>query len=447
MAAPLLTDLYELTMAAAYVAEGMAERPATSSLFIRTQPPTRGYLVAAGLGDVVDHLRGLRFGTDDVAALEAMGRFTPEFLEWLRGVRFEGDVRAVPEGRVVFAGEPLLEVDAPIGVAQLVETALLNQITFQTSLATKAARCRHAASGRAVVDFALRRTHGTDAGLKLARVARVTGLTGTSNVEGALRYGVPASGTMAHSFVQAYGHEVDAFRAFARLSGDATVLLVDTYDTLTGVERAIEVAREMAARGDHLRAIRLDSGDLVTLSRRAREMLDAAGLHDVQVLASGGLDEFEIADLLAAGAAIDGFGVGSALGVSADAPVLDSVYKLVAYDGRPVRKTSEGKEVWPGPKQVWRRAGWAGDVVATADEAPPAPDADPLLVDVVRGGEPVVPVGGDDPHALAAAATRFDADWAALPDAYKDLREPPAYRVEVSGALRALAADVDVAGH
>ncbi|HWC12299.1 MAG TPA: nicotinate phosphoribosyltransferase [Acidimicrobiales bacterium] len=436
----LLVDLYELTMVDAYRREGMAARPATFSLFVRALPPGRGYLVAAGLDDALRWLGDLHFGSDELAALERLGVFDASFLDWLGGLRFRGAVRAVPEGTVVFPHEPLLEVDAPIAEAQLAETFLLNQVTLQTTLATKAARCRHASAGRAVVDFALRRTHGIDAGMKLARVCGLVGLAGTSNVAGADRYGLPASGTMAHSFVQAHHDEADAFRAFARALGPATVLLVDTYDTHRGIEHAVEVAAECRRRGVEIRGIRLDSGDLAALARHARGRLDDAGFGDAKVLASGGLDEHEIHRLLdKEEAPIDGFGVGSSLAVSDDAPVLDSVYKLVAYDGRPVRKTSTGKEIWPGAKQVWRAPDWSHDTLTLADEPAPEADARSLLVEVMHDGQRTE--AGE--RTLAAANRRFEHEWAGVPTPLQDLDAPPEHPLAVSDRLRQLAADLD----
>lgn len=436
---PLLTDLYELTMAAAYLDEGMADRPATFSLFVRDLPPERGYLVAAGLDDALAWLERLDFGDDALGALDELDMFDSMVLDWLADLRFDGAVRAVPEGTVVFGEEPILEVDAPLGVAQIAETYLLNQITLQTVLATKCARCVDAAGDAAVVDFALRRTQGIDAGMKLVRCGKIAGVAATSNVAGAAHYGVPASGTMAHAFVQAYPDEADAFRAFARRYREATALLVDTYDTLQGVERAIEVAREMRADGVELRGVRLDSGDLEQLSKRSRQMLDDAGFPEVQVFASGGLDEFAIERLREAGAPIGGYGVGTAMGVSKDAPALDSVYKLVQIGGTPVRKTSEGKEIWPGPKQVWRRPGFAGDVLATADEPDPDGDLEPLLVDVMRDGERVHADATD----LEAAAERCRAALESLPDGVKRLRDPETYPVEVSQPLQGLTRETD----
>lgn len=434
---PLLTDLYEFTMAAALLAEGKADEPATFSLFVRRLPPERGYLVAAGLHEAVGFLRSWRF---DDRAVERLGRaapFDPDFLDWLRGLRFTGRVRAVPEGRIVFGNEPLIEIDAPFGEAQLLETVLLFLFTFPTAVASKAARCREAAGGRRLVDFGLRRAHGADAGLAAARAAAITGFAATSNVAAADRYGFAASGTMAHSFLTAVAcndpaGELDAFRAFAdHYSGDP-VLLVDTWDTAGGVDHAITLAKELAQRGRRLAGIRLDSGDIVALARLARDRLDAAGLPDVSVVASGGLDEYEIARLLAAGAPIDGFGVGTNFATSADVPTLESVYKLVAVSGQAMAKRSVGKATLPGAKQVWRRAGFGGDVLGLWDEPDPVGGAEPLLAEVDPGAEP------DDRAAVAAAQARFEADWSALPKEYRDLTNPSRYEVEVSAGLQAL---------
>lgn len=428
----LLVDLYELTMVDAYRRTGMADRPATFSLFVRALPPHRGYLVAAGLDDALRWLEGLRFGDEELAVIERLQLFDGEFLDWLARLRFTGSVRAVPEGTMAFANEPILEVDGPMGEAQLAESYLLNQITLQTMLATKAARCRHAAAGRAVVDFALRRTQGTDAAAKLARVGRLVGLQGTSNVGAADRYGLPASGTMAHSFVQAHVDEIDAFRAFASAYGERAVLVVDTYDTLRGVDRVVQVAREMRAEGVEIRGIRIDSGDLAKLAQEARRRLDDAGFERLEIFVSGGLDEYAIDRLVAAErASIDGFGVGTALGVSSDAPSLDSAYKLVAYDGRPVRKTSEGKRTWPAAKQVWRASDWSGDVIGLADEPPPSERHRPLLLEVFREGRRT-PEGR---RSLEEAAAHFERQWAELPDHLRHLTEPEAHPVTISARL------------
>ncbi|NMO18946.1 nicotinate phosphoribosyltransferase [Pyxidicoccus fallax] len=382
--AALLTDLYQLTMAEAYLDEGMWDE-AVFSLFVRRLPERRNFLLAAGLEDALDFLEHARFGAEELEWLASLGRFSNRLLGWLERFRFSGDVDAVPEGTPVFAQEPLLEVRAPIPEAQLVETFLINQVHLQTLAASKAARVVEAAAGRPVMEFGLRRIHGTDAGLKVARAAYLAGVDATSNVLAGKRYGIPVSGTMAHSYVQSHEDELAAFRAFTRVYPDAT-LLVDTYDTLRGVQHVIRLARE---RGEdfHVRALRLDSGDLLALSRAAREMLDEAGLTQVRLVASGGLDEDAVARLVARGAPVDAFGVGTAMGVSADAPSLDMAYKLVEYAGKARVKLSEGKVLLPGAKQVYRQE---EDGVALADvltrRGAVAPGR-PLLRPVMRAGK------------------------------------------------------------
>ena len=436
----LLLDLYELTMADAYRRESMADRPATFSLFVRSEPANWGYLVAAGLDDCLLWLEQLHFTPADLEAVARLRIFPDEFLVWLGELRFTGSVRAVPEGTIVFAGEPLLEVDGPVAEAQLAETYLLNQMTLQTGLATQASRCRHAAGGRAVVDFALRRAPGVDAGMKLARCSRLVGLSGSSNVAGAHRYGVASSGTMGHSFVQAHRDETAAFRAYAQVFREATVLLVDTYDTAQGIERAIEVARKMRREGVELRGVRLDSGDLGAEAFRARRRLDQEGFPTMTIFVSGGLDEYSIERLVKVeGAPIDGFGVGTSLGTAGKAPTLDSVYKMVSYDGRAVRKTSPGKETWPGPKQLWRDFEWQGDILAAADEPAPEGNWEPLLKEVMRDGR-LTAVGQ---RSLADSHRHFESQWSSLPIQLKSLTSPPRYPVVPSGHLLELTAHVD----
>ncbi|MBZ4421319.1 nicotinate phosphoribosyltransferase [Myxococcus sp. RHSTA-1-4] len=380
----LLTDLYQLTMAEAYLDEGMWDE-AVFSLFVRRLPPRRNYLLAAGLEDALSLLEGLRFRERELDWLASLGRFSDRLLGWLERFRFSGSVDAMPEGTPVFGQEPLLEVRAPMPEAQLVETLLINQVHLQTLAASKAARVVEAAAGRTVMEFGLRRIHGTDAGLKVARAAYIAGVDSTSNVLAGMRYGIPVAGTMAHSYVQAHDDELAAFRAFTRVYPDAT-LLVDTYDTLHGVQHVIRLARELG-EDFQVRALRLDSGDLLALSRAARMMLDEAGLHEVRLLASGGLDEDEVARLVAMGAPLDGFGVGTAMGVSADAPSLDMAYKLVEYAGRERVKLSAGKVLLPGPKQVYRREedGVArGDVLTRRGDVAPGR---PLLQPMMREGK------------------------------------------------------------
>ncbi len=431
----LFADLYMLTMAQAYWQSGTTAQ-ATFSLFVRAYPPGRGYLVAAGLAMVLDYLERFRFTPADLDYLRSLGRFDGRFLDFLAGVRFTGDVRALPEGTIFFANEPVLEVTGPVIEAQLVETFLVNQVNFQSILATKAARVRYAARDRQVIDFAARRCQGAEAADQFARVSYLAGFDGTSNARAGARHGIPVWGTMAHSFVECFPSEWEAFRQFARSFPDASTLLVDTYDTLGGVRKAFDVAAELREHGHRLRAVRLDSGDLLDLSRRARALLDQAGFPEVQVFASVGLDEFEVDELLRAGAPIDGFGVGTKAGVSADAPLTDCAYKLVEYGGRPTLKLSPGKQTLPGPKQVYRHRGEAGaylgDVIASAGEPPPA-GAEPLLTPAMVGGERF---GPGEP--LAAARERYRREFAALPERHKAMRSPDRYEVRVSEHLEAL---------
>ncbi|MES9606748.1 MULTISPECIES: nicotinate phosphoribosyltransferase [Actinomadura] len=425
MSGGLLTDLYEVTMAASYLRRGMAG-PATFSLFVRKLPRDRGFLIAAGLEDCLSFVEDYRFSQEDLDYLAVEQGLDDASLRAFERLRFTGEVRAVPEGRVVYPGEPLLEVTAPIAEAQLVETVLLNHITFQTTVATKAARCVRAAAGARVIDFSFRRTQGVDAAMAVARASYLAGFAGTSNVEGSRRYGVPATGTMAHSYIEAFPGEGEAFAAFAADFPERTTLLVDTYDTLGGVAAAIRTARRAGLPS--LAGIRLDSGDLGDLAVRARSMLDEAGMTGTRIVASGGLDEYRIADLAAAGAPIDVYGVGTRMGVSADAPYLDSAYKLVAYEDRPVMKLSTGKITAPCAKQVYR--GPDGDVVALRDE--PAPDGmEPLLVPVMEAGRRLA-----GPEPLEAVRARCAAEIAALPDRITRLRAPETRPVRLSTRLR-----------
>ena len=429
MPGALLTDLYELNMAASYLRRGMTES-ATFSLYVRNLPPQRGFLVAAGLEACLDALEAFGFDEDDLVYLRSIG-FEERDLIAFRAVRFDGDVWAVPEGRVVFADEPLLEVTAALPIAQLVETLLLNQVTLHTTVASKAARYRIAAPDAGLVDFAFRRTHGREAAMAVARASAIVGFAATSNVEAARRYGLRVAGTMAHSFVQAFPSEIDAFRAFAQDHPDRTTFLVDTYDTLNGVRAAIDVIRELGLTKGI--GVRLDSGDLDHLSRESRRLLDDAGLADAQIFASGGLDELEVETLVRDGAPADAFGIGTQMGVSADAPYIDSVYKLVDVGGRPVLKLSAGKATAPGAKQVWRGAD--GDVLTLRDGSPPTEDAEPMLEPVMRSGARVGPT-----PSLDEMRSRFQTDVAALPAEARRLNEPEPVEVRRSGALTTLTA-------
>jgi nicotinate phosphoribosyltransferase len=372
-------------------------------------------------------------------ALRAFDLFEDGFLSFLSSLRFTGDVRAMGEATLFFENEPVLEVSGPIIECQLAETYLLNQVSLQSMLATKAARVVHAAGGRQVVDFAARRTHGTDAAQKLARSSYVVGFDGTSNVQAAVTYGIPPRGTMAHSFVSAFPDEADAFRAYARAFPDSSTFLVDTYDTLAGVWTAITVGLEMRERGHMLRAVRLDSGDLLEHSRASRRLLDDAGLNAVEVFASGGLDEYSIDALVQAGAPIGGYGVGTRLGTSADAPHADFVYKLVAFQGQPVMKLSSNKVNLPGSKQVYRQTGatgaFVGDVIGREGSPRPADGrSEPLLGPVMGRGRKL----RLDPD-LDQLRTRFAEQFARLPTGLKGLGTTHSYNVSVSDELRLLA--------
>ena len=432
--AALFTDLYELTMAAAFFRHGI-RGPATFSLFVRRLPETRAFLVAAGLEDALDFLHALHFSPAAVAHLRTLGLFDDGFLEYLVGFRFTGEVRAVPEGTVVFADEPILEVSGPILEAQMVESALLNFCHLQTVLASKAARVVLAAGGRSVAEFGLRRTPGIDAALKAARSAYIAGCELTSNVLAGMEYAIPVTGTMAHSFVTAFTSEMDAFRAFAETFPAGAVLLLDSYDTVAAAHKAVELAGLLAQQGRRLAGVRLDSGDIVELCREVRAILDAAGLAGVPILVSGGLDEHSVEAYLAAGAPIDAFGIGTRMNVSADAPSLDMVYKLVRFSSRDILKLSQDKETWVGEKQVLRTrrddGRFGGDVLGLADEPVPS-GAEPLLQPVMAGGELL------RPHpALAAVRTHCATQLDSLPEELRRLREAGVYEVSYSEALRA----------
>jgi nicotinate phosphoribosyltransferase len=423
----LLTDLYELNMAASYLRRGMIE-PATFSLYVRGLPKERGFLVAAGLESCLDTLGSFGFDQDDLAYLATIG-FDDRAIDDFRSVRFDGDVWAIPEGRIVHAEEPILEVTASLPVAQLAETILLNQVTLHTTIASKAARYRIAAPDRDLVDFAFRRTHGREAAMAVARDSALVGFVATSNVEAARRFGLRVAGTMAHSFVEAFPSEVAAFAAFAEDHPDRTTFLVDTYDTLNGVRNAIEVIRAGSLSGRI--GVRLDSGDLDHLAREARRILDEAGLPDARIFASGGLDEHEVDELVRADAPVDAFGIGTQLGVSADAPYVDSVYKLVESDGEPVVKLSAAKQTAPGRKQAWR--GRDHDVLTLRDEAVPGNGLEPLLWPAMTAGERVEP-----PASIEAMRERFETDLATLPTKARRLRHAEPVEVRRSSALVAL---------
>jgi len=434
----LLTDLYQLTMAQSYLESHKLE-PATFSLFIRAYPPNRGYFVSAGLADVLEFLEQFAVDSAAIDYLHSTKIFSDRFLDYLKELRFTGDVWAIPEGRLFFKDEPVVEVTAPIVEAQIVETFIINQINLQTLVATKAARCVYAAQGRAVVDFSLRRTQGIDAGMKVARSSYLAGFAGTSNVRAGQYYGIPIVGTMAHSFVSSFEDEIASFRAFASSFPANSILLIDTYNTADGARKAVRIAKEMAAKGQHLRGVRIDSGDLAALAIEVRKIFDEAGLKDVKITGSGGLDEYDLAKFSAAKIPYDSYGVGTKMGVSGDAPWFDIAYKLVEYNGRPVLKLSTGKATWPGQKQVWRISKNAGelekDIVTLRDER--VSNAESVLVKVMEKGQRTTL-----PPSLGDIRSTFQQEFRRLPDAHKSIRNPVTYPVDFSAQLSELRQEI-----
>jgi nicotinate phosphoribosyltransferase len=413
----LLTDLYELTMAAGYV-ETRFEGRASFELFVRSLPPRRNFLVTAGLEQALEFLEQVQFSPAEIAYLRehpAFAQIRDPFFNYLASFRFSGDVWAMPEGTLCFSGEPLLRVTAPIAEAQIVETALLATVSFQTMVASKAARTVEAAAGRPVVEFGARRAHGIESGVLAARAAFIGGCRGTSNVEAGRQFGIPTYGTQAHSWIMAHETEEEAFALFLDIFPRHAVLLLDTYDVRRAVEKVIALGRKP-------RGLRLDSADLVADSVWTRHKLDEAGWGDVEIFASGDLDEDRIASLLAAGARIDTFGVGTSLSTSSDAPSLNVIYKLVEVerDGviREAAKLSAAKITYPGRKQVYRSidpAGhYAGDLITLEDE--PAPSGQPLLVPVMRAGRRLAPAGP-----LAEAQARCRRQVEQLPEPLRGL--------------------------
>ena len=421
----LLLDEYELAMAESFVAQGIAGEPAVYELYVRALPPNRGYLIAAGLEQAVAYLTGLRYQRPALEYLRRSGTCSPRLCAVLAGLRFEGDLDAVAEGTLVYAGEPLLRLSAPRLVGQIAESYLLNQVVFSTMIATKAARLVTAAAGRPLIDFGFRRAHGADAGLLAARSAYIGGVEGTATVAAGFAYGIPTSGTMAHSYVLSFDSEQAAFEAFLTDLPDRSTLVIDTYDTLAGARAAVAAAR---ATGIQPQAVRIDAGDLLELSLAVRSILDGGGLERTRIVGSGDLDEYRIAALVEAGAPIDGFGVGTSLVTSSDAPALGGVYKLVESGGRPVMKTAGAKSTLPGRHQVFRSS--EGDVVGL-DREPLVGRA--LLQPVLRGGRLEQPL-----PSLAAARAHAARCLADAPAGVRDLIDPTPAPVAHSGALTAL---------
>jgi nicotinate phosphoribosyltransferase len=424
-----ITDLYELTMMAGYYASGMANREATFELFVRKMPANRAYLIFAGLEQVIGDLLRLAFSPEQIEAIRSLPAFEavdPSIMEWLASQRFEGDVWSMPEGTVVFPGETLLRVTAPLPQAQWVETLLVASIAYPTLVASKAARVVTVAGGRLLFEYGARRGHGPQAGLLAARAAYLAGFSGTSHVEAGRRLGIPVTGTMAHSWVQSFGSESEAFETFARVFPETASLLVDTYDTLEGVRRA-------AAIEPPVQAIRIDSGDIGTLAREARAILDEQDRPMVKIMASGDLDERRIAQLVASGAPLDGFGVGTELITSRDAPALPMVYKLVELEGKGKFKLSPGKKTYPMAKQVFRKIDregrFLGDHVTRADETA---EGQPLLVPILRSGRLVSSL-----PSLESIRVRCREQLAALPERLLGLDAQPDYPITYSDILEA----------
>jgi nicotinate phosphoribosyltransferase len=419
-------------MAASYQAHRF-NADATFSLFVRNYPPKRNFLVVAGLEDVLGQLEMFQFAEDEIQYLKKSGLFPDVFLDHLQNIRFSGQVYAMPEGTIFFPGEPILEITAPLIEAQLLETFLLNTIGFSSMIASKAARCVIAADGRSLIGFSFRRTQGLDAGLHVARSMYMAGFSATSNVLAGKIYDIPISGTMAHSYVTAFSSEPEAFSAYAENFPDHAIFLIDTFDTLEGARNAVQVARQMRKKGHSLIGVRLDSGDMTALSKKVRKIFDDAGLGHVKVFASGGFDEYKIADALSDGAHIDAFGVGTKVGVSADAPYMDIVYKMVKFNDRNVRKLSPGKATLADQKQVFRKVNTKGqfqeDIIGLRDEA--VPGTRPLLEKVMADGRCL------RPHPpLPSIQNRFKRNLSLLEEKYKSLQTQAIYPVSLSKRLQ-----------
>lgn len=433
----LLTDWYQLSMLDAYYRLGM-EQTAVFEFFVRRLPERRSFLVAAGLEQVLEYLQNVHFSSEEIDWLASTRRLSASSLERLASFRFSGRVFAVPEGTVFFASEPILRVEAPLPEAQLVESRIVSFLHYQTLVASKAARCRLAAPNKELIDFGMRRAHGAEAACLASRASYIAGIDATATVEASHRYGIPPTGTMAHSFVQAHELESQAFQNFARCHPENIVLLIDTYDVLRGAERVVEVAHRLRSEGIRVQAVRIDSGDLLQSAQSVRAALDRGGCESVRIFVSGSLDEYAIEGMMAANAPIDAFCLGTRLVVSEDAPSLDCAYKLQQYAGRPVRKLSQWKETWPGPRQVYRQydsSGFIGiDVLACEDEVI---DGQPLLQEVMTEGRPLCCAPAlNDVRAYCAE------QLARLPSEYRSLEHMLQSPVKVSHRQHELAAEV-----
>jgi len=434
----LITDLYQLNMLQAYLEVGETDT-AVFEFFVRKLPARRGFLVAAGLEQALDFLENLRFTPDEIDWLATSGRFGKDLIDYLAAFRFTGDVHAMPEGTIFFPDEPILRVTAPLPQAQLVESRLMNYLHYQSMVAAKAARMVLAAPGKLLVDFGLRRAHSGEAGLLAARASYIAGFAGTATVAAEKLYGIPIFGTMAHSFIEVHDDESVAFENFARARRENLTLLIDTYDTEAAARKVVALAPKLEAAGITVRAVRIDSGDLAALSKKVRRILDDGRLADVNIFVSGGLDEDKLVALVRSGAPISGYGIGTSLVTSEDAPTLDCAYKLQEYAGLPRRKRSTGKATWPGRKQVWRRYGpdgrMIGDVLSLEDDHQPG---EPLIRPVMQAGRRHTPL-----PTLADMRGRFAHDLERLPEGLRGLTPGTSYPVEVADALLRLASEVD----
>jgi nicotinate phosphoribosyltransferase len=434
----LLTDLYQLTMLQGYDECGM-EKDAVFEFFVRKLRPGRGFLMAGGLEQALEFLENAHFSSEEIDWLASTSRFSKKFLTHLKDMRFTGDVHAMPEGTIFFPNEPTLRVTAPMPQAQLVETRLINLLHFQTLIASKAARMVLMAPEKQLVDFGLRRAHGAEAGLLAARASYIAGFTGTATISANMQFGIPIFGTMAHSFVQAHDNEVQAFKDFAHAQPDNVVLLIDTYDTEAAAHKVVMLASQLEQDGIQIKGVRIDSGNLIDHAKKVRQILDTGGLNHVTIFASGDLDEYVLRDMIAKDAPIDGFGIGTRLDTSSDLPYLDCAYKLQEYDGKARRKHSEGKQTWPGRKQVYRHYDsndrMIRDVVTTEQDVQPGK---PLLIPVMRGGCRLT-------TAISLEQIRRHAadNLAKLPEPLRQLQEPTSYQVEIAQALQDLAKQVD----
>lgn len=437
LSSPLLADLYQFTMLQSYLEQGMQET-AVFELFIRKLPPGRNFMVAAGLEQVLDFLENLQFSAEELSWLAT--RFRPPLIDYLERFHFRGDVHAMPEGTLFFPNEPILRITAPLPQAQLIESRIINILHFETLIASKAARSVLVAPGKLLVDFGMRRAHGAEAALLAARASYLAGFSGSATVLAGALYGIPLYGTMAHAYIQAHADESMAFEHFARSNPNNVVLLIDTYDTEAAAGKVVELAKRLQTEHIHIKGVRLDSGDLAAHAHNVRRILDQGGLQSTAIFASGNLDEYRLQTLLGSGAPIDGFGIGTALDVSIDAPALDCAYKLQEYAGKARRKRSEGKATWPGRKQVYRYYAPQGemshDVVALEDSDPC--EGEPLLVPMMLAGQRI-----HRTRPLQEIRQQTLARYVRLPESLTELETTTQYPVTISPALQALAKQLD----